>query len=74
MSDDVYQPALVECVGPEHHRFTTAEDVRQIEHTVAQYDVAFYSIPHGSLDKVRCRECGHQVEPVLDEQGWALRP
>jgi hypothetical protein len=40
----VYEPALVECVGPEHHRFTTAEDVKQLAHYVAGHDapIGFY--------------------------------
>ena len=71
----VYEPALVECVGPEHHRFTTAGDVKQLAHYVAGHDVPIgFTIPNQSLVDVRCPECGHQVEAVTGEGGWAVRP
>ena len=71
----VYEPALVKCEGPEHHRFTTEERVRQKAHYVANHDAPIgLTSPHGSLDKVRCPKCGHQVEAVTDEQGWNVRP
>jgi hypothetical protein len=71
----VFQPAWVRCTGPERHHFTTAEDVKQLAHYVAGQNAPLgFTIPHGSLDKVRCPECGHQVEEVKDEQGWAARP
>jgi hypothetical protein len=71
----VYEPAWVRCLGPERHCFTTEEDVEQLaQYVVPGNKFVGFSIPHGSLDKVRCRECGHQVEEVRDEQGWAARP
>jgi hypothetical protein len=71
----VWQRAWVRCLGPEHHHFTTAEDVMQQAHYVAPGNqFVGFSIPHGSLDKVRCPTCGHQVELVTNEQGFAVRP
>ena len=71
----VYEPALVKCVGPEHHRFTTREDVEQLAHYVApQNTFVGFTIPNESLVDVRCPECGHQVEAVTDERGFAVRP
>ena len=71
----VFQPAWVRCLGPEHHHFTTAEDVEQLAHYVAGQNAPLgFTIPHGSLDKVRCHKCGHQVEAVTDERGFAVRP
>jgi hypothetical protein len=71
----VYEPALVKCEGPEHHRFTTAEDVMQLAHYVAGHDEPIgLTIPNESLVDVRCPECGHQVEAVTDERGFAVRP
>jgi hypothetical protein len=71
----VYEPAWVRCLGPEHHHFTTSEDVEQLAHYVAPgNEFVGFSIPNESLVDVRCPKCGHQVEPVTDEQGWAARP
>ena len=70
----VYQPAWVRCKGPEHHHFTTPGDVRQLAHYVANREFVGFTIPHGSLDKVRCPTCRHQVEEVTDERGFAVRP
>jgi hypothetical protein len=59
----------------EQDRFTTAEDVMQLAHYVAGHDAPIgLTIPNESLVDVRCLECGHQVEAVTDEQGWAMRP
>ena len=71
----VFQPAKVRCIGPERHCFTTAEHVRQLAQYVAPgNEFVGFSIPNESLVDVRCPKCGHQVEPVTDEQGWAVRP
>jgi hypothetical protein len=71
----VWQPALVKCEGPEHHRFTTAEDVMQQAHYVAPGNVFVgFTVPNESLVDVRCPWCGHQVEAVTDERGFAARP
>jgi hypothetical protein len=70
----VFQPAWVRCLGPEHHHFTTAEDVKQLAQYVAGHEFVGFTIPHGSLDKVRCPKCDHQVEEVRDAQGFAVRP
>jgi hypothetical protein len=71
----VFQPAWVRCIGPERHHFTTAERVRQKAHYYEEGgELVGFTIPQGSLDKVRCPECDHQVEEVRDAQGWAVRP
>jgi hypothetical protein len=71
----VFQPAWVRCLGPKHHHFTTAEDVEQLAHYVAGQNAPIgFTIPQWSLKDVRCPECGHQVEEVKDERGWAVRP
>jgi len=70
----VWRPAWVRCLGPERHCFTTEEDVKQLAQYVAPGNqFVGFSIPHGSLDKVRCPTCGHQVEPVTNEQGFAVK-
>ena len=71
----VYEPALVKCEGPEHHRFTTAGDVEQLAHYVANRNTLVgFTIPNEALVDVRCRECGAQVEAVTNERGFAVRP
>jgi predicted RNA-binding Zn-ribbon protein involved in translation (DUF1610 family) len=71
----VFQPAWVRCLGPEHHHFTTAEDVEQLAHYVAnRNEPVGFTIPNEALVDVRCPECGHQVEAVTDERGFAVRP
>lgn len=71
----VFQPAWVRCLGPEHHHFTTAEDAKQLAHYVANRNEPIgFTIPNEALVDVRCRECGHQVEAVTDERGFAVRP
>jgi hypothetical protein len=74
MSDeDVWRTARVRCIGPEHHEFTTEEDVKHKAHYVAGEDEPIgCTIPQGSLDNVRCRECGHQVEEVRNAQGFTV--
>ena len=71
----VFQPAWVRCLGPEHHHFTTAEDVEQLAHYVAnRNEPVGFTIPNEALVDVRCRECGAQIEAVTDERGFAVRP
>jgi hypothetical protein len=69
-----YERAWVRCIGPERHEFATAEDVKQLAHYVAPREFVGFTIPNGSLDRVRCPDCGHRVEAVTDERGFAVRP
>jgi hypothetical protein len=70
----VYAPALVRCLGPEHHHFTTATDVRQLAHYVANREFVGFTVPNRALVDVRCPGCSYQVEAVTDERGFAVRP
>ena len=69
----VFQPAKVRCIGPERHCFTTAENVKQLAQYVAPgNEFVGFSIPQGSLDKVKCPKCRHQVEEVRNAQGFTV--
>jgi hypothetical protein len=73
--DIVYKPALVKCLGPEPHQFTTPEDVKQLAHYVANpTGFVGFTVSNESLADVRCPRCGHQVEAVTDARGFAVRP
>jgi hypothetical protein len=69
----VWRTARVRCIGPEHHLFTTKEDVKHKAHYVADQDAPIgCTIPQGSLVKVRCPACNHQVEEVTNAQGFTV--
>ena len=41
----VFQPAWVRCTGPQRHHFTTAEDVKQLAHYVANRNARRFHYP-----------------------------